>query len=99
MERKKVLAVIPWLDSGISIGISKSIVLIFTIISMIIYRDYSILVAEELKFEFITLILLSVVGLFVAISSQNFILLYGIHKNNKNTLNTRSSRWMITEKG
>lgn len=58
--------------TGINIGISKSIVLLFTIISMIIYRDYSILVAEELKFEFITLILLSVVGIFVAISSRNF---------------------------
>ena len=43
---------------------------------MIIYRDYSILVAEELKFEFITLILLSVVGIFVAISSRNFLLLF-----------------------
>ena len=62
--------------TGINIGISKSIVLLFTIISMIIYRDYSILVAEELKFEFITLMLLSVVGIFVAISSRNFLLLF-----------------------
>ena len=62
--------------TGINIGISKSIVLLFTIISMIIYRDYSILIAEELKFEFITLILLSVVGIFVAISSRNFLLLF-----------------------
>lgn len=62
--------------TGINIGISKSIVLLFTIIAMIIYRDYSILVAEELKFEFITLMLLSVVGIFVAISSRNFLLLF-----------------------
>ncbi|ASX27517.1 NADH:ubiquinone oxidoreductase subunit N [Rickettsia sp. MEAM1 (Bemisia tabaci)] len=54
----------------------KAIILIFTIISMIIYRDYSVRSGEPLKFEFITLILLSTVGIFVAISAQNFLLLF-----------------------
>lgn len=54
----------------------KAIILIFTIISMIIYCDYSVRSSEPLKFEFITLILLSTVGIFVAISAQNFLLLF-----------------------
>ncbi|AAU03995.1 NADH-quinone oxidoreductase subunit NuoN [Rickettsia typhi] len=62
--------------TGINIGISKSIVLLFTIVSLIIYRDYSNLIGEAIKFEFITLILLSIVGIFVAISSRNFLLLF-----------------------
>ncbi|AFB21007.1 NADH-quinone oxidoreductase subunit NuoN [Rickettsia canadensis] len=62
--------------TGINIGISQSIVLLFTIISIIIYRGYSILADEKLKCEFITLMLLSTVGIFVAISSQNFLLLF-----------------------
>lgn len=53
-----------------------NIVIIFTVISMIIYRDYSTLVGEELKFEFITLILLSTVGILVAISAQDFLSLF-----------------------
>lgn len=59
-----------------NIATYKAIILIFTIISMIIYRDYSTRSSEKLKFEFITLILLSTVGIFVAISSQNFLLLF-----------------------
>ncbi|WP_347938861.1 NADH-quinone oxidoreductase subunit NuoN [Rickettsia oklahomensis] len=62
--------------TGINIGISQSIVLLFTIVSIIIYRDYSVLAGEKLKCEFITLILLSAIGIFVAISSQNFLLLF-----------------------
>jgi len=64
---------IPYLSANVNI---MSIVIIFTIVSMIIYRDYSALSGEELKFEFVTLTLLSTVGILIAILAQNFLLLF-----------------------
>ncbi len=57
-------------------GSYKTIVLIFTIMTMIIYRDYCATSSEELKNEFFTLVLLSTAGIFVAISARNFLLLF-----------------------
>lgn len=56
--------------------IYKFLVLLFSIVSIIIYRDYCKIIKEEFKMEFVTLVLLSTVGSFVAISSQNFLLLF-----------------------
>jgi len=58
------------------INIYKAIVLFFTIITIIIYHDYCRVTNEEFKSEFITLTLLSTLGVFIAISSRNFLLLF-----------------------
>ncbi|XVN43579.1 MAG: NADH-quinone oxidoreductase subunit NuoN [Candidatus Rickettsia vulgarisii] len=57
-------------------SIYKFLVLLFSIISIIIYRDYCKIINEEFKMEFVTLVLLSAMGFFVAISSKNFLLLF-----------------------
>lgn len=54
----------------------KALVLIFSISSIIIYKNYCRLKDKELKSEFATLILLSSVGIFITISSRNFLLLF-----------------------
>lgn len=54
----------------------KSFVLAVTIVTIMIYRDYSKISGEELKIEFITLMLLSTLGIFISISSFNFLLLF-----------------------
>ncbi len=59
-----------------TIGIYKLLVLLFSIAIMIIYCDYCVITGEELKNEFLTLILLSTVGIFTSISSRNFLLLF-----------------------
>lgn len=59
-----------------SIAIYKMVVLLFSIITIIIYKDYCQIIGEELKIEFIILVLLSTMGSFVAISSRNFLLLF-----------------------
>ncbi len=58
------------------IAIYKAVVLLFSIITIIIYKDYCQITNEELKIEFITLVLLSTMGSFAAISSRNFLLLF-----------------------
>lgn len=57
-------------------GIYKLLVLFFSILIMIAYCDYCNITGEEFKSEFLTLILLSTVGVFVSISSRNFLLLF-----------------------
>ncbi|WP_341790493.1 NADH-quinone oxidoreductase subunit NuoN [Rickettsia endosymbiont of Polydrusus tereticollis] len=57
-------------------GNYKALVLIFTILTMLIYYDYCATNEEELKNEFFTLVLLSTAGIFVAISARNFLLLF-----------------------
>ncbi len=54
----------------------KCLILFFSIITIIIYDSYCKINGELFKTEFITLILLSVVGIFVAISARNFLLLF-----------------------
>lgn len=56
--------------------IFKVLVLGFTIMSMIAYQDFCKISADSPKIEFITLILLSTLGIFIAISSRNFLLLF-----------------------
>ncbi|MCC8417897.1 MAG: NADH-quinone oxidoreductase subunit NuoN [Rickettsia endosymbiont of Bryobia graminum] len=57
-------------------SIYKFLILLFSIIVIITYRDYCKIINEEFKMEFVTLVLLSTMGSFVAISSQNFLLLF-----------------------
>lgn len=58
------------------IRIYKCLILFFLIIAIIIYRGYCQVTDQEFKIEFVTLTLLSLVGIFVAISSRNFLLLF-----------------------
>lgn len=62
--------------TNMNIGIATITIFIFTVISIVMYRDYTVLAGEELKFEFITLLLLSTVGIFITIQAQNFLLLF-----------------------
>ncbi|WP_341764234.1 NADH-quinone oxidoreductase subunit NuoN [Candidatus Tisiphia endosymbiont of Beris chalybata] len=62
--------------TGRGIGIYKAIVLLFSIMTIVIYKDYCQIAQQEFKFEFITLILLSTMSSFAAISSRNFLLLF-----------------------
>lgn len=57
-------------------GICKALVLVFSLSSIIIYKDYCRIADKELKNEFATLILFSTVGIFITISSRNFLLLF-----------------------
>ncbi|MFY9589907.1 NADH-quinone oxidoreductase subunit NuoN [Rickettsia endosymbiont of Halotydeus destructor] len=54
----------------------KALVLVFTILTMLIYFDYCTTNKEQLKNEFFTLLLLSTAGIFAAISARNFLLLF-----------------------
>jgi NADH-quinone oxidoreductase subunit N len=54
----------------------KCLILFFLIISIIIYNGYCKVTDRQFRTEFITLILLSTVGIFIAISSRNFLLLF-----------------------
>lgn len=66
-------------DSFVTNGFSrffKALVLTFTIANIIIYKDFCKISSNEVKFEFVTLILLSTLGIFVSISSRNFLLLF-----------------------
>ncbi len=57
-------------------GVCKSCVLLFSVMTMIIYNDYCKITNEKFKTEFITLMLLSTVGIFITISARNFLLLF-----------------------
>jgi NADH-quinone oxidoreductase subunit N len=57
-------------------GVCKSFILLFSVMTMIIYNDYCIITNEKFKTEFITLVLLSTVGIFITISARNFLLLF-----------------------
>lgn len=57
-------------------GVCKSCVLLFSVMTMIIYNDYCKITNEKFKTEFITLVLLSTVGIFITISARNFLLLF-----------------------
>ncbi|MDD9334789.1 MAG: NADH-quinone oxidoreductase subunit N [Rickettsiaceae bacterium] len=54
----------------------KFFVLLFSIMTMMIYQAYCKITKEEFKTEFITLVLLSTVGVFITISARNFLLLF-----------------------
>ncbi|XVN40395.1 MAG: NADH-quinone oxidoreductase subunit NuoN [Rickettsia endosymbiont of Argas persicus] len=62
--------------TNMNLGIATIIIFIFTLIPIIMYRDYLTLSGQELKFEFITLLLLSTVGIFISTQAHNFLVLF-----------------------
>ena len=58
------------------ISLYKACVLGLTLMSLVIYRDLTKIAKSGLRMEFVTLVLLSTVGVFISISSRDFILLF-----------------------
>lgn len=54
----------------------KSLVLFLSVMSIIIYNDLMKISGKSIKLEFVTLILLSTVGIFISISARDFITLF-----------------------
>ncbi len=54
----------------------KALIMGFTIMSLVMYQGLTKITDQNLRSEFITLILLSTLGLFIAISARDFILLF-----------------------
>ncbi len=59
-----------------NIYLYKSLLLFLSIMSIIIYNDITKISNKFIKIEFITLILLSTVGMFISISARDFIILF-----------------------
>lgn len=58
------------------ISIYKALVLGLTIMSLVVYHDLTKIAKSDLRMEFVTLILLSTVGVFISISARDLILLF-----------------------
>ncbi|NRB11268.1 MAG: NADH-quinone oxidoreductase subunit N [Rickettsiaceae bacterium] len=54
----------------------KSLILVLAIMSIVIYRNLQVMTDSHLKMEFITLVLLSTLGTFIAISARDFLILF-----------------------
>ncbi|PCJ24831.1 MAG: NADH-quinone oxidoreductase subunit N [Rickettsiales bacterium] len=54
----------------------KAVVLSLALMSLIIYQDLAKISQTHLRFEFMTLVLLSTLGVFISISAQDFMLLF-----------------------
>ena len=54
----------------------KALILGLTIMSLVVYHDLTKVAESDLRMEFITLILLSTVGVFISISARDLILLF-----------------------
>ena len=59
-----------------NISLHKALVLGLTIMSLVVYHDLMKVTESNLRMEFVTLILLSTVGVFIAISARDLILLF-----------------------
>ena len=59
-----------------SIVLFKAIILALTLMTLLIYRDLAKIAKKPAKMEFVTLILLSTLGAFIAISARDFMLLF-----------------------
>lgn len=57
-------------------GVFKILVLWFTVMSIIVYQDFCVISGNELRIEFITLTLLATLGIFLSLSSRDFLLLF-----------------------
>ena len=58
------------------ISIYNALVLGLTIMSLVVYHDLTKIAKSDLRMEFVTLILLSTVGVFISISARDLILLF-----------------------
>lgn len=54
----------------------KAIILSLTVMSLFIYRDFVKIAGQKLKMEFMTLIMLSTLGIFISISARDLLLLF-----------------------
>lgn len=54
----------------------KAVILALTIMSLFIYRDFVKIAGQKLKMEFMTLIMLSTLGVFISISARDLLLLF-----------------------
>lgn len=54
----------------------KAVILSLTIMSLFIYRDFVKIAGQKLKMEFITLVMLSTLGIFISISARDLLLLF-----------------------
>lgn len=59
-----------------AISLFKAIVLGLALMSLVVYRDIAKIANSKLKMEFITLVLLSTLGVFISISARDFMLLF-----------------------
>ncbi len=59
-----------------AISLFKAIVLGLALMSLVVYSDISKIANSKLKMEFVTLVLLSTLGVFISISARDFILLF-----------------------
>ncbi|GAB4168836.1 MAG: NADH-quinone oxidoreductase subunit NuoN [Rickettsiaceae bacterium] len=59
-----------------AIFLFKAVILGLTLMSIAIYRDLAKITKKKLKMEFVTLVLLSTLGIFISISARDFILLF-----------------------
>lgn len=58
------------------IAFFKSLVLGVALMSLVIYCDFTKITKTNLRMEFVTLVLFSVLGIFIAISARDFLLLF-----------------------
>ncbi|HJK86823.1 MAG TPA: NADH-quinone oxidoreductase subunit N [Candidatus Megaira endosymbiont of Nemacystus decipiens] len=58
------------------INLFKAIVLGLTLMSIIIYRDFVKIAGGDIQIEFITIMLLATLGIFITISARDFLLLF-----------------------
>jgi NADH-quinone oxidoreductase subunit N len=61
---------------GPMIMIFKFLIVALVIMSLILYQSYTKIASLEFKMEFVTLVLLSTVGIFISISARDFLLLF-----------------------
>ncbi len=59
-----------------AISLFKAIVLGLALMSLVVYSDISKIGKSKLKIEFVTLVLLSTLGVFISISARDFMLLF-----------------------
>ena len=59
-----------------AISLFKAIVLGLALMSLVVYHDLAKIGNSKIKIEFVTLVLLSTLGVFISISSRDFMLLF-----------------------
>lgn len=58
------------------INLFKAVILSLTVMSLFIYRDFVKIVKQKFKMEFVTMVLLSTLGIFISISARDLLLLF-----------------------
>jgi len=63
-------------DSSVALNLVKAMMLAMTLAAIVIYRNLMIISGAQPKMEFISLMLFSTLGAFIAISARDFLLLF-----------------------